>query len=259
MAREAGLTPLSSHLPSATLIATHDGTCTTRRKWSGGGVQWATRLTAEGKARRGVCPHMTSRPPIRAAPRGASSGERGQPLPTSGRGVVSADGWWLQLPKLLEPRPQQGSVRPARAPLSAGAAVTITTTSAKGVGDNKSRRSHSPPTCARGTAPPQVSCRRPDSRRQAGQGGCAAATAARRLCLNLPPPRGTLRAARPRTAARKRPPQPRAALGGHAGVGGVGGRRGGWLANGLAVGDETRLGEGALSVRSMTTGLGGSS
>ena len=60
-------------------------------------------------------------------------------------------------------------------------------------------------------------------------------------------------------AASSQSAQPRAALGGHAGVGGSGGRRGGWLANGLAVGDETRLGEGALSVRSMTTGLGGSS
>ena len=77
---------------------------------------------------------------------GRSLASVANPLPTSGRGVVSADGWWLQLPKLLEPRPQQGSVRPARAPLSAGAAVTITTTSAKGAGDNKSRRSHSPPT-----------------------------------------------------------------------------------------------------------------
>ena len=179
--------------------------------------------------------------------------------PCSSQHSVRLSTWGAQLPKLLEPRPQQGSVRPARAPLSAGAVVTITTTSAKGAGGNKSRRSHSPPTCARGTAPPQVSCRRPDSRRQVGQGGCAAATAAWWLCLNLPPPRGTLRAARPRTAARKRPPQPRATLGGHAGVGGSGGRRGGWLANGLAVGDETRLGEGALSVRSMTTGLGGSS
>ena len=79
------------------------------------------------------------------------------------RAVVSADGWWLQLPKLLKPRPQQGSVRPARAPLAAGAAVTITTTSAKGAGDSRSRTSRSPPTCARGTAPPQVSCRRPNS------------------------------------------------------------------------------------------------
>ena len=52
---------------------------------------------------------------------------------------------------------------------------------------------------------------------------------------------------------------PAPASAGRAGVGGSGGRWGGWLANGLAVGDETRLGEGALSVRSMTTGLGGSS
>ena len=34
---------------------------------------------------------------------------------------------------------------------------------------------------------------------------------------------------------------------------------GGWLANGLAVGDETRLGKGALCVRSMPPGLGGNS
>ena len=60
-------------------------------------------------------------------------------------------------------------------------------------------------------------------------------------------------------AASSQSAQPRAALGGHAGVGGSGGRRGGGLANGLAVGDETRLGKGALSVRAVTTGLGGSS
>ena len=60
-------------------------------------------------------------------------------------------------------------------------------------------------------------------------------------------------------AASSQSAQPRAALGGHAGVGGSGVAGGGWLANGLAAGAETRLGEGALSVRSMTTGLGGSS
>ena len=56
-------------------------------------------------------------------------------------------------PQAVEPRPQQSSVRPARAPLAARAAVTVAATSAKSVGDSMSRTSRSPPTCARSTAP----------------------------------------------------------------------------------------------------------
>ena len=56
-------------------------------------------------------------------------------------------------PQAVEPRPQQSSVRPARAPLAARAAFTIAVTSAKSVGDSMSRTSRSPPTCTRATAP----------------------------------------------------------------------------------------------------------
>ena len=73
--------------------------------------------------------------------------------PCSSQHSVRLSTWGAQLPKLLEPRPQQSSVRPARAPLAARAAVTVATTSAKGAGDSRSRTSRSPPTCARSTAP----------------------------------------------------------------------------------------------------------
>ena len=56
-------------------------------------------------------------------------------------------------PQAVEPRPQQSSVRLARAPLVARAAVTVAATSAKSVGDSRSRTSRSPPTCAPSTAP----------------------------------------------------------------------------------------------------------
>lgn len=111
----------------------------------------AKRATADAEAPRCVWAHTAPRPPIRAELRGASFGVHRLLAALLQPALCQAEHMG---PKLLEPRPQQGSVRPARAPLSTRAAVTITTTSAKGAGDDKSRRSHSPPTCARGTAPP---------------------------------------------------------------------------------------------------------
>ena len=114
----------------------------------------ATRPVVDADAGRGIGAHMTPRPPIGAERPGASFGERGQ---------RPAQIWsWcgqrrrlqhLQPPPAVEPRPQQSSVRPARAPLAARAAVTVAATSAKSVGDSRSRTSRSPPTCARSTAP----------------------------------------------------------------------------------------------------------
>ena len=114
----------------------------------------ANRVTAGAEAPRGVWAHTAPRPPIGAELWGASFGEHRLRAALLQPALCQAErnhGVWL--PKLLKPRPQQSSVRPARTPLAARAAVTITTTSAKGAGDSRSRTSRSPPTCARGTAP----------------------------------------------------------------------------------------------------------
>ena len=113
----------------------------------------AKRATADAEAPRCVWAHTAPRPPIGAELRGASFGEHRLLAALLQPALCQASTWGAQLPKLLEPRPQQSSVRPARAPLAARAAVTVATTSAKSVGDSRCRTSRSPPTCARSTAP----------------------------------------------------------------------------------------------------------
>ena len=223
-------------------------------------AQVATRPVVDAEAWRGICAHMTPRPPIGAERPGASFGERGQ-RPAQ---IWSWCGQRQRLQHLQPPQqsshahsralcarrarpwpPEQPSPspRPARrAPGTAGAA----------------HRALRPPAHAaqpprrRSEAPHQPPDRRCEEAEWPGRqlGGSAPAY---HIHGGAPAPTSAGLAASSQSA------QPRAALGGHAGGGGSGGRRGGWLANGLAVGDETRLGEGALSVRSMTTGLGGSS
>ena len=180
--------------------------------------------------------------------------------PKSGRGVVSANGCSICSPPSSRATPTAELCAPG----------------ARALGRQSSRhRRHDQHEGRRGQQEPHIALsahlrtqhspltddlRHPTShltggaRRLSGQDGSSAAV--RQLTTST----GVLRH-RPhggwRLALSLRSPAPPSA--GMLGWGGSGGRRGGWLANGLAVGDETRLGEGALSVRSMTTGLGGSS
>ena len=113
----------------------------------------AKRATADAEAPRGVWAHTVLRPPIGAELRGASFGEHRLLAALLQPALCQAEHMGRAAPPAVEPRPQQSSVRPARAPLAARAAVTVAATSAKSVGDSMSRTSRSPPTCTRATAP----------------------------------------------------------------------------------------------------------